>query len=319
MKRCEALALPGASPFCDRAGCQKGARGMSSLIEQCDHLFVVNRGIGQSRHEWKAKHQGFANMAPVTFTWASEKRYKSAAIRGVKWLRERDHIQRIAQITPAMITAYIAARLAAGLSPRTVATDVTALRRLGLYAVKEKWIAVNFVPADLSVPHGADPRYSYAPAEERAIIAHVAALNPLAADVLRVMSDAGLRIKEAIMLRSDFIDFERGTITVSGKGGKERTIEVSDRALLNSLQGRGRWPLLRGLANSWIRRVQALVRVACLAHQIPPKGTHGFRAAAAQRRYDQLIADGHSDRAARRDVSQKLGHTRINVTNHYAP
>lgn len=50
------------------------------------------------------------------------------------------------------------AREKAGLSPRTLATDITALRWLGMYAARVKWIEQNFVPEGLSVrtvePHG---------------------------------------------------------------------------------------------------------------------------------------------------------------------
>ena len=293
---------------------------MSSLVDQIDHLFAKHRWIGQSRKAWRDEHPGFGRMAPGTFSWESEKRYKHAAIQGVTWINEQEHIREIAQITPAMIAAYIAARRAAGLSPNTVATDLTALRRLGQYAVLEGWIAATFVPADLRVPREHAPRYSYAPASAAAIIDQVAGRNPLAGLVLTWQDRLGLRIDEAVMLRRDKIDADRLTVEVKGKGGKTRVVPIPERAMLDQLPGPGRtFPLLRGRRDNWIRLIEGLVAEACQALGLDPLGTHGFRAAYAQRTLDELIAQGQSDRAARKVLAQRLGHNRISVTNDYAP
>ena len=293
---------------------------MSSLVDQVDHLFAQHRWIGQSRKAWRDDHPGFGRMAPGTFSWASEKRYKHAAIQGVTWINEHDHIREIAQITPDMIEAYIAARRAAGLSPNTVATDLTALRRLGQYAVMEGWLAASFVPADLRVPREHNPRYSYAPTAAAAIIEQVAGRNPLAGLVLTWQNRIGLRIDEAVMLRRDKIDVDQLTVEVKGKGGKTRVVPIPDRAMLDQLPQPGRLnPLLRGRRDNWIRLIEGLVAEACQALAIDSLGTHGFRAAYAQRTFDDLLAQGKSDRAARKVLAKRLGHNRISVTNDYAP
>jgi len=149
------------------------------------------------------------------------------------------------------------------LSPRTVATDITALRRLGWYAEMDQWVPCNFVPKDLSMPHGSSPRYSYAPEHEVAIIQHVAQRNSLAADVLRMQQAAGLRLDEAIHLRLDRIDFERGAIEVKGKGGKVRCVMLADQTVLDLLDRSRRYPLLNGLASNWKRYIEKLVFEAC--------------------------------------------------------
>lgn len=99
-------------------------------------------------------------MLPVTYAWASERRYRTPCIQFVKRCRERHGIQEIREITPEMVSEYIDEREAAGLSPRTIATEITAPRRLGMYAVMDEWIEQNLVPNDLSMPHGSRPRYS---------------------------------------------------------------------------------------------------------------------------------------------------------------
>ena len=290
-----------------------------SLVVQVSLLFRRHRGTGHSRQAWRETHRGFGKMAEKTFAWNSERRYKGACLHFVKWCREAYHIRQVRDITPLMVRAYIDSRRATGLSPRTLATDITSIRRLGMYAAMDQWVAHNFVPADLSVPHGSNPRYSYTPAHERAIIDYVAERNTLAAEVLRMQSAAGLRIDEAIHARLDKIDFECGTIEVKGKGGKIRTVTVTDRVVLKRLDRTRRYPLLIGLARSWTRTIEQLVHEACVELNIKPLGTHAFRAAAAQRAYDRLREQGYNDRMARKQVSQMLGHNRISVTNSYAP
>lgn len=127
---------------------------MSSLINQTAHLFEKNHAPGTSRHEWRKSHPGVGYLCPVTVSWGSFHRYRQAAIHAVEWLRDQYHILQIREITPAMIRAYIDARRTAGVRPNTLATDLTAMRRLGMYAVMERWQLANFVPADLTVrPH----------------------------------------------------------------------------------------------------------------------------------------------------------------------
>ncbi len=290
-----------------------------SLIEQVAWLFRRNRGTGESRAVWRETHRGFGRMAEKTFAWNTERRYKAVAVHFVKWCRKHYQVRRIRDIEPEMVRSYIGARLAAGLSPRTLATDVTALRRLGMYAEMAQWIKANFVPDDLSVPHGSNPRYSYTPHQERDIIVWVAERNPLAAEVLRMQRAAGLRISEAVLARLDKIDFERGTIEVKGKGGRIRLVTVTDRELLDRLDRTRRFPLLSGLARNWTRTIEKLVHEACVELNIKPLGTHAFRAGAAQHQYDTLRERGFSDREARKEVSRLLGHNRISVTNSYAP
>ena len=291
---------------------------MSSLIDQVAHLFEKNHRPGTSRHVWRKAHPGLGRLCPFTVSWASYHRYRQGAIHVVLWLRDRYHIRQIRAITPAMIVAYFDARRAAGIRPNTIATEITSARRLGLYAVMERWQRANFVPDDLTAGRTSDPRYAYPPEHAPAIVAYVAERDPLAADVLRVQAGAGLRIDEAVMLLLSAIDFERGAITVKGKSGQLRTVTIADRSVLDRLRRVNR-PLLKGKRRSWIRRVEALAREACTSLGIDPLGTHPLRAGDAQRTYDAAIERGDGDRAARLETAERLGHHRTDVTHSYVP
>lgn len=292
---------------------------MSSLVQQNEYLFSQHRGTGQSRKAWRDRNPGFGRMAPVTFAWNSERRYKQICCHFLRDAHQQHGLRTISEIRPEMITAYIEARRAQGISPRTLATEVTALRRLDLYTQLEGWTKSSFMPPELSVPHGSRPRYSYTPEHAAQIIKHVEQRDPAAAEVLRWQCVVGPRISEAICLRTDRINFEKGTAAIKGKGGKVRVVEIPDRALLDRLDRSVRFPLLQGKVRNWTRHIEKLVAEACAELDIKCLGTHGFRASAAQRSLDDLVEQGVSEREARRRVSRLLGHNRTSVTNSYAP
>jgi integrase/recombinase XerC len=258
-------------------------------------------------------------MALKTISWESERRYKQVACQFAAWAKARYSIRQTADLRADMVQAYLDARQASNLSPRTIATELTALRRLDLYARDRGWIGESFIPKGLSVPHGSQPRYSYTPTHAKAIIAQVEKRHPLAAEVLRFQLAAGLRIGEAIGLDLEKVDFERGLVTVKGKGGRVRTVAVRDPSVLARLNRSRRFPLLHGKPRNWKRQVEALVRQACLDLGIEPLGTHAFRATAAQELFDEQREAGTSEQDSRRVVARYLGHNRTDVTHHYAP
>lgn len=218
-----------------------------------------------------------------------------------------------------MVLAYVAERRAQGLSPRTLATEITGLRRLGLYLVLRGWHQVNLVPVDLSELHGAKPRYSLTDECEEQVIDEVAQVAPKAAEVLRWQQATALRIREVVTLRSDKVDFEHACLETKGKGGKIRWVPIADRELLARLDRSKRFPLLEGKVTSQIRHIEQLVAEACERLGIAPAGTHGFRAGAAQRLLDEQLDSGVDERTARKRVALVLGHNRTDVTRSYAP
>ena len=52
---------------------------------------------------------------------------------------------------------------------------------------------------------------------------------------------------------------------------------------------------------------------------IQVQGVHRFRSNYAQNVYEELKESGKNDREARREVSRRLGHNRVQVTNSYIP
>ncbi len=155
----------------------------------------------------------------------------------------------LATATESDLQAYLAARLAAGCSPRTVARFLSAAR--GFY---RRAVETGEIAADPTV-HLAHPLLgrplpgSLSEAEVERL------LNAPRSDdaegepagfrdrtMLETLYATGLRVSELVSLTLAAANLRRGTVQVVGKGGKERLVPVGEVAL------------------HWIRRYLAVAR-----------------------------------------------------------
>ncbi len=291
-----------------------------SIVREVQVLFDQAKAIGASRHKAKASGvlagQRPQDMLSTIHSWGTYRREMQAAIQFAKWCRAAAGVRRVSQVTPEMVRKYIALR-SKQVSPNTVTADLTGIRRLDKCLQASEPGRESIVPDDVSAPRRQSPRGAYEVGEALAIIDYVTRRYPLYGDVLRVQLAGGLRISEAVWLRSDCIDFRRGQIRVEieGKGGKRRIVAVDPR-LLARLDLADRFPLRppsgnlgsRLMDKSEIRRIEALVKSACAQLGIPHRQTHGFRATAAITYYQSLISQGVRKREALKRTSEWLGH-----------
>lgn len=74
-----------------------------------------------------------------------------------------------------------------------------------------------------------------------------------------------------------------------------------------------------GLYNLGSNRTREAIRQACDRLGVEYYGTHGFRKGWAQETFQTLLAEGLDRREAGWQVSQALGHGRLDVLRHYLP
>jgi integrase len=158
------------------------------------------------------------------------------------------------------------------------------------------------------------------------------ARDPQTAQMANLQRITGLRVSEAATVREQDIDLDANRIHVDGKGGakggRDRVVDVSDEhadflAELKEqaashadgyvFQGRGKHG--QGLGD----RTREAVRQACHRIGVAYYGTHGFRKGWAQEKFRTLLAKGLDRREAGWQVSQALGHGRLDVLRHYLP
>lgn len=234
----------------------------------------------------------------------------------------------------AVLRDYLAAQAAAGLSPRTAARRLSALRQFFQFLFAEGVRSDNPTLA-LDRPKQGRPLPKYLSEEEvdRLLVAAAGRPGPegaRATALLEILYATGLRVTELVGLPLSAISRDGRTVLVRGKGEKERIVPLTQPATeaLNAyLEVRehfaSRPGLRRRMAPTWlfpsrsstghltrVRFGQVLKEIA-IAAGIPPArvSPHVLRHSFAS----HLLARG----ADLRSVQQMLGHADIATTQIY--
>ncbi|HET7452029.1 MAG TPA: site-specific tyrosine recombinase XerD, partial [Thermoanaerobaculia bacterium] len=196
-----------------------------------------------------------------------------------RWLAERR--VPIAKVGRAEVVRHLRGRRAAGLSARSAARLISALRGFFAFAVAEKAVAedptthVENPKTWASLPHALSPEnvdaLLAAPDETDALGLRDRAM-------LETLYATGLRVSELVRVETERVDLPGGTILVTGKGNKERLV-----------------PLGR-TARRWIARYLAEARPALDAKRSPHLFLNRRGAAMTRQRFWQLI-EGYARRA----------------------
>ena len=157
-----------------------------------------------------------------------------------------------------------------GLSPRSVARTVAAVRGFYRFAALAQHLATN--PADdLQAPRAwpALPKFLGVEEVERLIkqpdVETARGLRDRA--LIEVLYATGLRVSELIRLRANDLNLEAGYLSTTGKGSKQRIVPIGDQAAnwLTKYIRVGRPALLAGRTSPWLfvnaRRGGGLSRV----------------------------------------------------------
>ncbi len=231
----------------------------------------------------------------------------------------------LAQADAAGLRAYLAALSAAGLSARTAARRLSALRQFFRFLLRESVRADD--PTELldspRLPQTL-PKY-LSEAEVDAMLSAAAARPPAQAVTLRaaleILYATGLRVSELLALPRRALAGDAALLLIRGKGGKERIVPLSDAArdaAAPLLAGTGKWLFPgRDPAVAWTRQgfSQQLKLVALDADIDPARVSphvlrHSFAshmlARGADLRSLQLLL-GHSDIATTQIYTHVLG------------
>jgi integrase len=160
------------------------------------------------------------------------------------------------------------------------------------------------------------PRFGYIPEDAELILAYLKDKGSAFALPAEIALRCGLRISEIAGLEGKHVDLEKMVLHITGKGGKKRDVELpADLAeQINSSK-----QYLFDPNRSWKQAFYLAVRNAARALGIQVSGVHRLRANYAQNVHKELLKNEKSDQEARREVSRRLGHNRVEVTNGYIP
>lgn len=258
-------------------------------------------------------------------------RYYEAMKRFCRFAAEQYRLERLANLAPKHIYAYVDFLKASGKSPSTIKTDLAAIRffhdlipnpryelpgnqelfltRRTFGEVDRTWSNVEF--NKMLGKALAEDRYDY-------ILA------------LYLARYAGLRIHECFRIDTAAAEqaLRENAVTVKGKGGKVRTIPINGKIAVAMRAQLARTPRGQKLLvpdGMPTDRAITLLQLFIMKHRDEvreagsdcPLTFHGLRHTYAAEKYRELTDSGKSALDAHFAVSRLLGHERSDVTNIY--
>jgi integrase/recombinase XerD len=226
----------------------------------------------------------------------------------------------------AEVQGYLRSLSDIGLSARTAARRLSALRQFFRFLVREGVRADDPTELQESPKLPASLPKALSEAEVEALIAGAARLpghrGPLAVALLELLYSSGLRVSELVALHASALRPGAPLVAVQGKGGRERLVPISNRAREAALAARpepkpgkvpSRWLFPSRAAGGHITRqaVGLVLKDAALATGIDPDrvSPHVLRHSFAS----HLLGRG----ADLRSLQLLLGHADIATTQIY--
>ena len=300
---------------------------MGSLKGQVTYSLNALQAFGHSRRQALAR----GTAADKIFGIRTMQHYCELNVTFATWCRERYGTRQLAEVTADMTAAFIADLQGRGLSPATISTYVSAIKKLdaGLRAVgwrrrKDEGLVQDFRGRRADIV--ADP---YTADDAERLIVALTAVDPQYGQVARLQSVSGLRVSEAVHLQADCIEANGSQIVLAGpgthtKGGRPRVAPVLTQyqPVVVTLREQG---LGNGDGHVFQNRQSLTGAVKRAASRLAVKlgievgdGTHSLRKRYANELYGHLLNTGGLPREeARRAVTHALGHSRLDVLKAY--
>jgi integrase/recombinase XerD len=228
-----------------------------------------------------------------------------------------------AEARAELVQGYLRALSDAGLSARTAARRLSALRQFFRFLVREGARADDPTVLAESPKLPSSLPKALTEAEVEALLDGAARLplrrGPLAIALVELLYSSGLRVSELVALHAGALRADAPLVAVLGKGGKERLVPISLRAREAALAARGeprkpsRWLFPSRAAEGHLTRqaVGAVLKDAALAAGLDPArvSPHVLRHSFAT----HLLSRG----ADLRSLQILLGHADIATTQIY--
>ena len=137
------------------------------------------------------------------------------------------------QVTPVVVASFIAGLKDAGLSPRSRARSLSAIRMFHKFLIIENYCDLN-PTAIIEAPKtgGRLPSVLSSPEVERLLAAPADNGSGDIRDraMLELLYATGLRVSELVALRSRDVNLDAGFLLTMGKGEKERLVPIGESA-----------------------------------------------------------------------------------------
>lgn len=160
------------------------------------------------------------------------------------------------------------------------------------------------------------PRFGYRPEDAERVVIYLQERKSAYSLPAELALRCGLREDEIAGLRGENIDVEHKLLHITGKGGRYRAVPIPEELLSRLNQSK---QYLFTPSASWRAGFRRAVLEATKELGIGISGVHRLRANFAQSKYSEFLAQGIDEYKARQQISELLGHARIDVTYKYVP
>jgi integrase len=324
------------------AGFWQKASGNAPLCQRRSYVHLNEPyTIGGSFMRNEKRKQGAAGNLLAQFeklyrhnrqgSFKTKERYSEAMKRFCVFIAERFRLQKLTNIAPKHILAYVEDMKGRDLSASTIKTDLSTIRFWHDKLPDAKFILPVNDELDLESRSFGKMDRAWSVREYNYMVSLSWEHNREDyAAIFTLARYAGLRIHECF--RIDTATAERaikaGEITVKGKGGKVRAVPINESlkieltAMLKITQrGHKLFVLDNVSTHSAIARLQQFIIDHREKVKDPdserPMTFHGLRHLCAAEWYLSLKEKGYDEESARKQVSKWLGHKRDDVTRIY--
>ena len=258
-------------------------------------------------------------------------RYRNSMPMFLRFCAEKFHLQKLANVGPKHLNAYVDYRRQSGISEKTLKNDLAAIRFFHQFTGSRNMIPDNRSLGIKKTPQGDNDR-AWTAEEYQCMMAKAGTLGRQdVADALKLARLEGLRIHECTRITVGRIEdaLKEGKLEMVGKGGRVRRIPVSpelrlelERILQEHGGGRECKILVEpGQKAHWeIKSIQRFIRDHRAEFTDRKITLHGLRHAYAREEFEREVGGSTTKReirAAKERVAKELGHGRPEVTNIY--
>lgn len=263
-------------------------------------------------------------------SYKTRERYYEATKRFCKFLANQYRLQKFSNVKSKHLMAYAEYMKQKGCSAATIKTDLAAIRFYHDQSGSVNQLCANdklmlekrsYLNKDRAWTEGEFNKLIEICKEQKEIRVQQMCI---------VARELGLRIHEVARLDRSMIEhaIKNNYLTIKGKGGKVREIEVTLVAnelfkskLIETKRGGKLFISQEEKTDEVIELVQRFIRETRVKWQNEEteinRTFHGIRHAYARNQYENLRESGLDEVPARKQVSKNLGHNRLEVTKIY--
>lgn len=286
---------------------------------------------------WAGSYQNLLAQADKLFrhnrqgSYRTRQRYYEAYQRFLRFVAENFKLEKLGNLSGKHLSAYIEEMQRRGLSASTIKTDLSAIRFWHDQIPDARYTLPGNDEFELERRRFGRVDRSWVNREFNLMLVQCVKEGKEEYEACLVLARyAGLRLHEALRIDTAMARsaLKNGTLTIKGKGGKIREVPINETIRIEFIKFLGKTKpgyklfVPKGVPTHEVKAgLQAFIRTHRKQVQADgdprPITYHGLRHTCAAEWYQRLIAEGKSEREARRQVSRWLGHEREDVTRVY--